>query len=120
MILMVQQRKQVAYGKWSLPGGRTEDGETSDQAVEREVQEELGVSLVSKKFYKEYEFIKPDYAIEISTYIGQIDAPIHLKDDELLAYGWFSLDSVAELNEAGRLRNPALFELASEVLEKVK
>jgi 8-oxo-dGTP diphosphatase len=31
-----------AAGRWELPGGKVEDGETPDDAVQREIAEELG------------------------------------------------------------------------------
>lgn len=41
--LLVRSRES---GRWLLPGGRVEPGETEPQAVVREVREETGVSCV--------------------------------------------------------------------------
>lgn len=45
--LLAQQRRHPAHhaGRWELPGGRVEPGETEAEAVVRECREELGVEV---------------------------------------------------------------------------
>lgn len=43
-ILLVQRAKSPAKGKWSLPGGHIEPGETAHDAALRELHEETGIS----------------------------------------------------------------------------
>lgn len=43
-ILLVQRANPPAQGRWSVPGGRVEPGETHERAVLRELAEETGVS----------------------------------------------------------------------------
>ena len=44
-LLLVQRANPPAQGKWSLPGGRLEPGETSESGVVREVREETGLDV---------------------------------------------------------------------------
>jgi 8-oxo-dGTP diphosphatase len=44
-LLLIRRGHAPHAGSWSLPGGRVEAGETSEQAVEREVREETGLEV---------------------------------------------------------------------------
>jgi 8-oxo-dGTP diphosphatase len=44
-LLLIQRGQEPSRGLWSLPGGRVEAGETTEQAVEREVLEETGLHV---------------------------------------------------------------------------
>lgn len=42
-VLMVQEAKTECYGRWYLPAGRMEGGESILEALQREVKEEAGI-----------------------------------------------------------------------------
>jgi ADP-ribose pyrophosphatase YjhB (NUDIX family) len=42
-LLLIQRAKMPGEGRWSLPGGRVEEGETNAVALAREVVEETGL-----------------------------------------------------------------------------
>ena len=44
-VVLVRRGSPPAYGEWSLPGGAVEPGETLEQAVVREVKEEIGLEV---------------------------------------------------------------------------
>jgi ADP-ribose pyrophosphatase YjhB (NUDIX family) len=49
-LLLVQRGRAPAKGKWAVPGGRVEFGETLRDAVAREVKEETGVTVAVGNF----------------------------------------------------------------------
>jgi ADP-ribose pyrophosphatase YjhB (NUDIX family) len=46
-VLLVERSKPPMVGKWTLPGGRLEKGETIVAAIEREVLEETGIRVAA-------------------------------------------------------------------------
>jgi 8-oxo-dGTP diphosphatase len=44
-VLLVRRGKPPLAGKWSLPGGLVELGETTREAVRREIEEECGLQI---------------------------------------------------------------------------
>ncbi len=44
-LLLVRRARKPALGVWTLPGGRVEFGESLHQALNREVQEETGLTI---------------------------------------------------------------------------
>ena len=62
---------------WDLIGGHVEEGETPEEALVREVKEELDLDLKEYSFFKIYECLNGD-AYENTKYIytGKINIPI--------------------------------------------
>jgi len=62
---------------WDLIGGHVEEGETPEEALVREVKEELDIDIKEYTFYKKYECLTGD-AYENTKYIysGKINIPI--------------------------------------------
>jgi 8-oxo-dGTP diphosphatase len=58
-ILLIQRNRAPSEGLWTLPGGRLEPGETTEQCALREVREELGLTLYGLRplivlYHKQY------------------------------------------------------------------
>jgi 8-oxo-dGTP diphosphatase len=62
---------------WDLIGGHVEEGETPEQALVREVKEELDIDLKEYAFYKKYVCLTGDvYENTKYIYTGRINLPI--------------------------------------------
>ena len=94
--------KDIGGGKWEFPGGKIEVGETNSEALERELYEELGISVKIGKELMNYEhvFKTTIYNItfmEIIDYEGEICNNAHseikwVKFSNLLKYDFISGD----------------------------
>lgn len=113
-VLLVQQKQPWVYGLWGFPGGHLEPGETPQEAVVREIQEELGAKLVQAKLFKVARIQTTSGELELNTFTGALRGPVTLQDHELLAYGWFSLEALQLMQE--KLRLPILFGHAKALL----
>jgi 8-oxo-dGTP diphosphatase len=79
-------------GHWSTLGGRIEEGETPDEAMSRELTEEIEISP-PMTFWRvfEHHFASggKSHDVDIYAYIGEIDleiADIHLHEGQRLAF----------------------------------
>ena len=64
-------------GYWDLIGGHVEDGETPEQALVREIKEELNIDFTNFVFFKEYLCTEKDAYPNVKyIYAGIIDIPI--------------------------------------------
>ena len=87
-------------GRWGLPGGRIEVGESAEAAARREVTEELGVELGELHDCGDYRYKGARHKVFGTRFDGAIVAFDH---NELERIGWHSLDDVATFQRNGRL-----------------
>ena len=80
--------KRRDNGKWSLPGGGADKGESALACAIRELEEETGLELKSLKYWGKKSVKAKDKTIEVSLFIGKCPKNLNLKiagdpDDEM-------------------------------------
>lgn len=99
-ILLIKraEKEDRFYGFWSIPGGGPKITETYEEALEREIQEELNCDIKTKKYFKSYYYVVNEELHVRSIYFeGEIEGIIKL-NKESLEYKWFTFDEIKTLD----------------------
>lgn len=98
--LLVQEAKKCP-GKWNLPAGRVEEGDSFEKTAIKEAKEETGfdVELTSKIgiFHEQ-----PEHAVKHAYRAKIVNGKLIVPKDELLDVKWFTLDEIEKMRD--RLR----------------
>ena len=84
-------------GQWEFPGGKVEAGETPQQALKREIQEELDVKIEIGELIDTIEYDYPTFHLSMDCFwCVVIDCEIILKEAE--AARWLSKDELYNID----------------------
>lgn len=65
LLLSTRPEGKPYAGYWEFPGGKIESGESVEQALRRELQEELGITIASAKAWKVTEHDYPHALVRL-------------------------------------------------------
>ena len=84
-VLLVKRNKAPNAGQWAIPGGRVELGETLQQAAEREILEETGITIKAGKPVYTFDVIQRDAHNNCQLHYVVIDLEADYLDGEPVA-----------------------------------
>ena len=108
-ILMVKEAKKKCYGKWNMPAGHLEDGETIFEGAVREIFEETGCKVRLKNMLP----------IMITFTTELIEEKISFNKKEILDVKWISKEELENMTSEN-LRDEKLIKRTLKMLEEDK
>ena len=95
-ILATQRGYGEFAGGWEFPGGKIEPNETPEEAIIREIQEELGATIAPERLITTVEYDYPTFHLSMDCFLAHVvDGHLHLTEHS--AARWLdalSLDSL--------------------------
>ena len=80
-------------GGWEFPGGKVEPGETPEQAIVREIQEELETTVAVDGFLTTVDYDYPTFHLTMHCYVCHVsEGRLHLLEHS--AAKWLTLDAI--------------------------
>lgn len=80
---------------FSMPGGMIDEGEDQESTLVREVEEEIGVHVVSTKYYDSFDHVNLTFNVPQAdhAYLVTISSP-PVCSHEICELGWFTKDDI--------------------------
>jgi 8-oxo-dGTP diphosphatase len=100
-VLLIRRKHEPFAGRWALPGGFVDEGETLETAARRELLEETGVTVAALEQFRTYGDPGRDprgWTVSV-VYLVRVAAE-QLRPqagDDAAEVSWFSLDELPEL-----------------------
>ena len=101
-VLCVQRpvnAREYISSKWEFPGGKVEVGESRQEALVREIREELSVDIKVSEFLMTVEHAYPDFQLTMHVFKCVLDQG-EIILNEHVALKWLSFDELDQLDWA--------------------
>lgn len=91
LILIAQRKSGEFQGLWEFPGGKLENNETSEEALIREIKEELEIDIEINEFLITAKHDYPSFHLNMDCFLCSIKNDITTLNDHS-AIAWIPLD----------------------------
>jgi 8-oxo-dGTP diphosphatase len=102
-LILCVQRPPNKYSyiseKFEFPGGKVEIGETQEEALQRELLEELNLSVIIKSFFCTVVHEYPDFELTMHSFICEVESN-ELTLIEHIDYKWLKINELQALDWA--------------------
>jgi ADP-ribose pyrophosphatase YjhB (NUDIX family) len=102
-LLLVRRANDPGRGRWSLPGGRVEPGESDASAVARELREETGLEVRAGSLIGSVQRPAPAGVFVIFDYAAAVVGGQLRAGDDAADVAWVDGAGFTRLHEEGRL-----------------
>ncbi len=108
--LLMQEAKASCHGKWNLPAGHLDVGESIFEGAKRETKEETGYNVELTGVCQIGNRKRSDMAFVAVLFTAQVtsDDTSSVDPAEVMAVRWFTYAEILALQDAGKIRNSDL------------
>lgn len=96
-VLIAQRRNEdMLGGLWEFPGGKQETGETIQQCIARELNEELGINIEVQDYLTTVKHAYSHFTMEMHTYFAEVKSGAP-RPIECQAYQWLKISDLRKV-----------------------
>lgn len=99
VLAMQRSQDMTLPGMWEFPGGKVEENETEEEAMIREIQEELNVTIKILEYVNEASYAYDFGTVSLKVYTAEILSG-HISLEEHSDGRWLTANELTEVNWA--------------------